>query len=611
MASPVPSYASLQTEATSASHYSNHHSHSHSHPHSHYYSTSHLTDSSSTPSWPYSPTQSHRTSFSASTMTGSNRSSVPSLPSADSYSHSQHHYSQSSPHDSYLPSHGHSHYDRPTQPHMMQPAAARSSPAAYRHLPPTTATATATALPVSSSSSSAQYSVPSVTAPSLSLSNKPRAPRFIDTFQSRILSHPPPPASPTSTSSPSSPTGSPQPATASKPKRKRRTPTLDPYTKHIRSVKHNEAEVRRRQRLNGLLVELAECVGCRKPQKSAILRVTLEKVRAMERKIGALEDKVREAEQSKQAAADIECGGGGSMKKARTIKMAMETDSGLFESAYLPALSPLTGPTSSGSSSSSVSSMASSSSGCAWSASFDGLGGMSNSVAALSSSAVSGLADVSLPSPLPLSLFPPNLSLPNTSSAPMSATQSTNIDVYQSPLPLSAGCEPSDLVLATVHNMSVKQEPGTATALTTAAGSTAPLRAEQWNVLKAACVPMNVVDLSGRVLDCNAAFESFLGYELSTLRSSSFTFFEYTHPASLNSSFAQLSELIAHDDRPVRGEKLYISASGEVKKANTTLFMLRDGDGRHAHVVDAVCVLLEPVAHNGCIDMPPPAVHTA
>ena len=439
------------------------------------------------------------------------------------------------------------------------------------------------------------------------MANKPRAPRFIDTFQSRILSQPPPPASPSSTSSPSSPTGSPAPSTAStKPKRKRRTPTLDPYTKHIRSVKHNEAEVRRRQRLNGLLVELAESVGCRKPQKSAILRVTLEKVRAMERKIGALEDKVREAEQSKHGADD---GCGSTLKKARTIKMTMETDSGLYnESAYgLPALSPLTGPTSSGSSSSSVSSMSSSSSGCAWSGSFDTLGGLSASVASLSSSAASGLADVNLPSPLPLSLFPSQLSLPNSSSAPTCGAQSSSaansMEAYQSPLPLSAGCEPSDLLHSAVH-MSVKQEPGMAgdfpaSAPPAAGGSSVLLQPGQVNVLRAACVPMNVVDLSGRVLDCNSEFESFLGYSLSTLRSSSFTFFEYTHPASLNTSFAHLSELIAHDDRPMRGEKLYISATGEVKKARTTLFMLRDSDGRRDHV----CVMLEPLPHDGRSDM--------
>ena len=514
-------------------------------------------------------------------MTGSVRHSVPSLPSSDLYS--QQHHGPHDCHEPYLPSSTlHSHYERPSQPSMIA-ATTRSSPAAYRHLP------AASAVP------SSHYAA---TAPSLA--SKPRAPRFIDTFQSRILSQPAPPLSPTSTSSPSSPTASPKQAAPTKPKRKRRTPTLDPYTKHIRSVKHNEAEVRRRQRLNGLLVELAECVGCRKPQKSAILRVTLEKVRAMERKMAALEDKVREAEVAKHSSDDY-AGDGGSGQKARTIKMTMETDSGLYESAYgLPALSPLTGPSSSGSSSSSVSSMSSSSSGCSWSVNFDGLGGMSASVASLSSSAASGLADVSLPSPLPLSLFPHSLSLPNSMSAPPTVTQSTNIDVYQSPLPLSADCEPSDLLHFAVHNTTVKQESDPATSATTAAaGSTVLLRPGQLNVLQAACVPMNVVDLSGRVLDCNSEFECFLGYSLATLRSSNFTFFDYTHPASLNSSFAHLSELIAHDDRPSRGENLYVSASGEVKKANTTLFMLRDSEGRHSHV----CVLLEPLPLDAARDM--------
>ena len=197
----------------------------------------------------------------------------------------------------------------------------------------------------------------------------------------------------------------------------------------------------------------------------------------------------------------------------------------------------------------------------------DGLSGLSASVASLSSSAASGLADVSLPSPLPLSLFPSNLSLPNSSTA--QSVQSGSMDAYQSPLPLSAACEPADLLHSAVRSMRVKQEPGVASdAVATSvaglctAGSSLMLRPEQLNVLKAACVPMNVVDLSGRVLDCNVEFESFIGYSLATLRSSSFTFFDYTHPASLNASFAHLSELIAHDNRPMRGEKLYISASG-------------------------------------------------
>ena len=619
MASPVPLYASLPADAASpgqyshSSHFHPHHSstHSHSHSHSHthsYYGSGQPSDELSPTAWPYSPKATLRSAHSSTAAaspsfasasasnSSSSRPPLPSLPSVAMYS--QYGYAHGMA-DSYVSSpSAHSQYERSTHQPMLA-AAARSSPAAYRHLP-ATATATATATAVASPHYAATLPASHTVA-----SGKPRAPRFIDTFQSRILSHPPAPVSPSSSTSPSSPTGSPVPASASsKPKRKRRTPTLDPYTKHIRSVKHNEAEVRRRQRLNGLLVELAECVGCRKPQKSAILRVTLEKVRAMERKIGALEDAVRQARDGSQNAhakeepENEEEGRGRSKKKARTIKMAMETDSGLYESAYgLPALSPLTGPTSSGSSSSSSSSSSvsssssSSSAASAWSAGFDGFGGLGGP----SNAAASGLADVSLPSPLPLSLFPPSSA---SSSAPTATVaQSTHsTDAYQSRAPLPVASQPSDALHDAAYNhVAVKQE---LTAAVDGAGASSGgvlLRPGQLNVLKAACVPMNVVDLNGSVLDCNAAFEQFLGYSLATLRSSSFTFFDYTHPASLNTSFADLSSLIADDQRPLRGEKMYVSASGEVRQARTTLFMLRDGEGRHNHVA----VLLEPVHDDG------------
>ena len=395
--------------------------------------------------------------------------------------------------------------------------------------------------------------------------------------------------SPDSASSPFSATRALGSSTIStKPKRIRRTPTLDPYTKHIRSVKHNEAEVRRRQRLNGLLVELAECVGCKKPQKSAILRVTLEKVRAMEKKILTLEDKVRHAEQGRQEV-DDNCVSE-NIKRALTIKMTMKPETGSYG---LLALSPLSASCTSGSSASFVASMWSSLSGNAWSGNFDDLSGLSASFPSFSSSAASRLDDTSVLSPLPLSLFPPTL----TSSSPLCGVPSAN-DVYKAPVLVSAGCEPSDLLHSAIQNISAKQEladDGVAT------GASVVLRPGQINVLKAACVPMYVVDLSGRVLDCNSEFESFLGYSLSAIPSSLFTVLKYTHPASSDVSYVHVLEQMAQDNDLMRMEKLYISASGEVKKATTTLFMLRDSDGRQNHV----CVVVKPVSNDGWVDGPP------
>jgi hypothetical protein len=145
----------------------------------------------------------------------------------------------------------------------------------------------------SDTSSSSSSSHPDATASLPCSSTKVRAPRFIDTFRDRILSKP----TPHSPNSPSSPTF------LTKPKRKRRIIVPDPRTKVLRSHRHNEAEVRRRQRLNDLLVDLAEAIECRMPQKSAILRVTLEKVKSMQRTIHELEEHIRRLEADKEHSA--------------------------------------------------------------------------------------------------------------------------------------------------------------------------------------------------------------------------------------------------------------------------------------------------------------------
>jgi len=86
----------------------------------------------------------------------------------------------------------------------------------------------------------------------------------------------PPPSSSSSSSSTSVP---------SSRRRYRRFAAVDPSVQRERNVKHNEAEIRRRQRLNGILNELAVIVGCERPYKSAILRTTLDRVKSLEARL--------------------------------------------------------------------------------------------------------------------------------------------------------------------------------------------------------------------------------------------------------------------------------------------------------------------------------------
>jgi PAS domain S-box-containing protein len=81
---------------------------------------------------------------------------------------------------------------------------------------------------------------------------------------------------------PSSSSSSASSTVPSSRRRYRRLAAVDPSVQRERNVKHNEAEIRRRQRLNGILNELAVIVGCQRPYKSAILRSTLDRVKTLE-----------------------------------------------------------------------------------------------------------------------------------------------------------------------------------------------------------------------------------------------------------------------------------------------------------------------------------------
>ena len=415
--------------------------------------------------------------------------------------------------------------------------------------------------------------------------SKPRAPRFVDTFQSRILKQPL-----ESELSPSS---------LCRPKRKRRAPVLDASTKVIRSQKHNEAEVRRRQRLNNLLLELAEVVGCRKPQKGAILRLTLEKVRTMERKIAAMEEKMRSMEKEKEqhdrgdsrdrvkpSPSSAEQGGSERERGGGTELVKVTVDAGALSGpAYTAGYD---------------CSILSSSSGLAASPTWSGAGwtGCFGSSSSSSSSMIS-------PSPLPLSLFPMgSMASPQPLLTMAGYDQPSGQGGFPSPTPLPS--IPSSASSMTGSSLSSLSSPLSHCAPSPMVkrehlhpSSSISSLSSRFELIHSATVAMNVVDLNGRALDCNRHFAAFLGCSRPALLSPSATFFDWTHPDSLSVSVEMLSQLIANSRSTVRGVKRYITKSGRVRAAAVTIWMCEDAAGR----ANQVAVIVEPMDDdvNGCL----------
>ena len=297
---------------------------------------------------------------------------------------------------------------------------------------------------------------------------------------------------------------------------------LDPHTKTLRSQRHNEAEVRRRQRLNDLLVELAEVVNCRKPQKSAILRITLEKVKTMERTITQLEEQVKKMEADRGAV----------KAEAGPVKELPPFDGGYLT----PAVSH---------------------------------GGLPPQMGRGQSWATGGFDSLaSTTSPMPYPLFP--LQEHSASPQPLPMPSFMSVD-YSHPYPVQ----------------SIKAE-------------AAPPPLLPLNVFHSSAVPMDVIDLNGRLLDCNEAFAAFLGHTREALLHPASTFFDYTHPDSLTASFAMLSDLIANPGQTVRGLKRYVLRGGRVRTAQVTIWMCR-GAGSEAQ--NHVAVIVEPVEEQTQLDM--------
>jgi PAS domain S-box-containing protein len=371
-----------------------------------------------------------------------------------------------------------------------------------------------------------------------------------------------------------------------KPKRKRHQPILDETTKMVRSQKHNEAEVRRRQRLNNLLLELAELVYCRKPQKSAILRVTIEKVKNMDKRIQELEAALKKTQLQQNDEDEPHIKREDNASPDTTSEHLLSTGSSNHSSMSLEVSSHgshsiLTTSTSSGSSSESSPSL---------SITFHeppvlpGLPSLSGMDGNSSSSSHSNNNNNTWSTG---SVYEKQYELGSLSNPSFSA----------SPVPLAIYPQRDPSILSTVSAMQQYDQQPASTAA--ASRSSVPVSVSSMSlqqslgILHTSMVPMGVIDLNGAIIDVNTLFTQFSGYSRQHLLDPSHGgLFPITHPDSLNDNYNMLSQLISAPYTIQRCMKKYLTPSGMVKQALVTCWMLKDDEGKQSNYV---CCLVEPV----------------
>eukprot|EP01006_Ploeotia_vitrea_P036338 TRINITY_DN66005_c4_g1_i1.p1 TRINITY_DN66005_c4_g1~~TRINITY_DN66005_c4_g1_i1.p1 ORF type:complete len:730 (-),score=359.73 TRINITY_DN66005_c4_g1_i1:872-2755(-) len=105
-------------------------------------------------------------------------------------------------------------------------------------------------------------------------------------------------------------------------------------------------------------------------------------------------------------------------------------------------------------------------------------------------------------------------------------------------------------------------------------------------VFYASTVPMDVVSMGGKFLDCNDAFCRLVGYSKRDLVDKS-TFFGLTHPDSLPVTFSMLSKLT--QTRPYRAcqvTKKYVNSKGEIFYASLVCWIVTHADDKD----NAMCI---------------------
>ena len=326
--------------------------------------------------------------------------------------------------------------------------------------------------------------------------------------------------------------------------------------------KHNESEVRRRQRIDNLILELADMVECKKPQKSAVLKAAVDKLKLMTKTIAELEarlDTRDPAEMPKQAvsltdradSAEAECN-------------SRPPSAATFSPARVDSLPP--SPTSTWYLAPSD-----------WPQDYIG---DSEETTLMRSAASPFVATPYITSRTSLpSMLHTTPRLPALDQYCSSESLHSPSAIEPTPAPLFARLSPTT---------SLNNPPGINRQYENS------FLQHMLTLLENAAVAMTLIDLSGRILGCNKKFTAFVGYEREQLVGSGHPFFCMIHPDAIASSFSMLSELIAQSSKVQRAMHTYVCQAGEVRRALVTCWMMCDVSGKPSYIVR----IIEPVGDN-------------
>jgi PAS domain S-box-containing protein len=118
-------------------------------------------------------------------------------------------------------------------------------------------------------------------------------------------------------------------------------------------------------------------------------------------------------------------------------------------------------------------------------------------------------------------------------------------------------------------------------------GSEARFRA----IFEKAAIGIALLDLEGKVVDSNPAWQRMLGYSADELRGMPFS--EYTHPADLKVNMLLVQELAAGTRDHFRLEKRYLRKDRQMVWGNVTVSLVRDADGKPQFMIGMVMDITE------------------
>jgi PAS domain S-box-containing protein len=435
-------------------------------------------------------------------------------------------------------------------------------------------------------------------------------------------------------------------------KRRRRVFLNDEEARQEKSRKHNEAEVRRRHRLNAMLMELGALVDCKSTHKSAILKAAIERLRsanaARQTESAASgassstdnipvkkerDDFSGESDDSDAAESDFEEQEAAFDDPAfhRIVNSIISrykqlNENGVANSANVAGNSPVQpprdgmasppqgGPAAAGPVPAAAASQPQSTAG----AQMPELNVMSRPVAPAAVK-LQGFPNASQIRHLltrlhsvrkrqfsilqrlnshkhddsknitPKSEPDTQAHEHNSHSSPTASASAGTITASSTPAPLSAA--------VSALSSSVSPLPPAPPAPQVAAPSVAaavPLPAvipiDHSHVFHRSDVRMDVVDLNGRILDCNEAFAEFLEYPREVLLDPLSAFIGLTHPDSIPTTLHIMHKLREGGGRVHRALKKYITGSGKVREAWISTWLNRDENGNPA----TISAILEP-----------------